>query len=87
MSRDFSDLQRKVEFLVDNPGTAERIAENAVRTFRDRYLTPAAESCYWRELVRRYGEASAFEPVLFGDRGGEKVRRGVHFESWVLGGM
>ncbi|KAL3474834.1 glycosyl transferase family 90-domain-containing protein [Aspergillus californicus] len=85
VARDFSDLERKIEFLIDHPETAERIAENAARTFRDRYLTPAAESCYWRHLVRRYADACEFEPVLEVVRGGEKVRRGVGFESWVLG--
>ncbi|KAI9367837.1 glycosyl transferase family 90-domain-containing protein [Aspergillus egyptiacus] len=85
VERDFSDLERKIEFLLDNPAAAERIAENAVRTFRDRYLTPAAESCYWRHLVRRYAEASAFEPVLFEERKGMgRVARGVSFESWAL---
>ncbi|KAL4806354.1 glycosyl transferase family 90-domain-containing protein [Aspergillus unguis] len=84
VNRDFSDLEHKLEFLLDNPEAAERIAENAVRTFRDRYLTPAAESCYWRHLVRRYGEVSAFEPVLYEKSGKEWVKRGVHFESWVL---
>ncbi|KAL4900691.1 hypothetical protein BDW74DRAFT_170657 [Aspergillus multicolor] len=84
VERDWSDLQRKVEFLLDNPGTAEKIAENAVRTFRDRYLTPAAESCYWRYLLRLYGGVSGFVPVLEGvGKGG--TGRGVRFESWVLG--
>ncbi|KAL4786267.1 glycosyl transferase family 90-domain-containing protein [Aspergillus varians] len=85
VERDFSDLERKIEFLIDNPETAERIAENAVRTFRDRYLTPAAESCYWRHLIRRYAASCEFEPVLFEtSRSGKKVARAVHFESWVL---
>ncbi|KAL5338877.1 glycosyl transferase family 90-domain-containing protein [Aspergillus crustosus] len=86
VERDFSDLETKIEFLLDNPETAERIAENAVRTFRDRYLALAAESCYWRYLVRRYGEVSGFEPVLMEKKkNGEVVGRGVAFESWVLG--
>ncbi|KAL4920806.1 DUF821 domain protein [Aspergillus aurantiobrunneus] len=85
VERDFSDLERKIEFLIDNPETAERIAQNAVRTFRDRYLTPAAESCYWRHLIRRYAASCEFEPVLFEtSRSGKRVARGVHFESWVL---
>ncbi|RDW74591.1 DUF821 domain protein [Aspergillus mulundensis] len=81
VERDWSDLERKVEFLLDNPAAAERIAENAARTFRDRYLTPAAESCYWRYLVNMYGGVSGFVPVLEGKGKG----RGVKFESWVLG--
>ncbi|KAL4816561.1 glycosyl transferase family 90-domain-containing protein [Aspergillus spinulosporus] len=84
VERDWSDLERKVEFLLDNPQTAERIAENSVKTLRDRYLTPAAESCYWRALLRKYGEVSGFAPVLKEGRKGEK-NRGSRFESWVLG--
>ncbi|KAL6231256.1 hypothetical protein BDW75DRAFT_48779 [Aspergillus navahoensis] len=85
VGRDWSDLERNVEFLLDNPQTAKRVAENSVKTFRDRYLTPAAESCYWRELVRKYGRASGFVPVWEGKRKGGKDR-GFRFESWVLGG-
>ena len=82
VQRDFSDLQRKVEYLIDNPEAAERIANNAVRTFRDRYLTPAAESCYWRQLVRAYASVSEFEPSLRGYR--KDTLRGTQFETWLL---
>ena len=88
VNHDFSDLSRKVDYLIDNPGVAERIAENAVRTFRDRYLTPAAESCYWRHLIRRYGSVLDFEPSLFvyfavlrGEAGGLTADR------WLFGGI
>ncbi|KAJ5675205.1 uncharacterized protein N7477_005139, partial [Penicillium maclennaniae] len=73
---EFKDLSRKIDYLIDNPEVAERIAENAVRTFRDRYLTPAAESCYWRQLIRQYASVSDFEPVLFStDRDGKRKAR------------
>ncbi|PKY07178.1 hypothetical protein P168DRAFT_324613 [Aspergillus campestris IBT 28561] len=87
VERDFSDLHTKLEFLIDNPEAAERIANNTVRTFRDRYLTPAAESCYWRYLVRRYASACEFEPVLYhADKDGKRQMRGTPFESWILSG-
>ncbi|KAB8068400.1 glycosyl transferase family 90-domain-containing protein [Aspergillus leporis] len=85
VERDFSDLDRKIEFLIDNPEAAERIANNAVETFRDRYLTPAAESCYWRHLIRQYASSSDFEPVLHTTQAdGKKRPRGTPFETWVL---
>jgi hypothetical protein len=85
VDQEFSDLPAKIDYLIDNPKVAEQIAENAVRTFRDRYLTPAAESCYWRHLIRQYASVSDFEPVLFStDRNGRKVARGVPFEAWLL---
>ncbi|KAJ6014254.1 hypothetical protein N7540_008845 [Penicillium herquei] len=85
VKKDFSDLSSKIDFLIDNPKVAEQVANNAVRTFRDRYLTPAAESCYWRHLVREYAAVSDFEPVLFSkDRDGKKSARGVPYETWLL---
>lgn len=89
VERDFSDLDQKMRFLLDNPGAAERIANNAVQTLRDRYLTPAAESCLWRHLIRQYASVCDFQPELFESRsvgkGKSEVKtRGVPFESWVL---
>lgn len=82
---DFSDLSRKIDYLIDNPRIAELIAQNSVRTFRDRYLSPAAESCYWRQLVRSYASVCDFEPLLSEvRRDGRKVSRGVPFETWML---
>ena len=85
VAQDFGDLSEKIDYLIDNPLVAEHIAENAVRTFRDRYLTPAAESCYWRHLITQYASACAFEPVLFTeDDQGKKSPRGLPFETWQL---
>ncbi|KAJ6186629.1 hypothetical protein N7519_007930 [Penicillium mononematosum] len=85
VDRDWSDLSRKIDYLIDNPEIAERIANNAVRTFRDRYLTPAAESCYWRQLIRQYSAACDFEPVLFSTaRDGKTQPRGVPYDTWLL---
>ncbi|KAK5788306.1 hypothetical protein VI817_009264 [Penicillium citrinum] len=82
---DYSDMSHKINYLIDNPRVAEQVAQNAVRTFRDRYLTPAAESCYWRQLVRSYASVCDFEPLLYNvDRDGKKVSRGVPFETWLL---
>ena len=85
VERDFSDLEAKMEHLIAHPDEAKRIADSGVRTFRDRYLTPAAESCYWRDLIRAYGSVCAFEPRLHNDTEG-KIFRGVPFESFVLTG-
>lgn len=88
VNRNFTDLEDKIEHLLANPAEAERIAENGVRMFRDRYLTPAAEACYWRELVRAYGAMSEFEPVLemIDEKTKTRVLRGVPFESFMLNG-
>lgn len=74
VAADFSDLPAKMEYLLRHPKIAERIADNSARIFRDRYLTPAAEACCWRQLIRLYASVSGFEPE----------RRGIAFEDWVL---
>ncbi|OAX79888.1 hypothetical protein ACJ72_05791 [Emergomyces africanus] len=82
---DFSDLESKMHYLLDNPNVAEKIAANAVLTFRDRYLTPAAEACYWRELIHAYAAMCDFQPVLYSNPNGDPTSmRGVPFESFVL---
>jgi hypothetical protein len=82
---DFSDLQGKIEYLIDHPAVAERIANNSRATFRDRYLTPAAEACFWRALIRQYASVCDFEPPLYATdaRGGTRMR-GTPFETWIL---
>ncbi|KKA20139.1 DUF821 domain protein [Rasamsonia emersonii CBS 393.64] len=85
VARDFSDLEEKIEYLLDHPFEAERIANNSVATFRDRYLTPAAEACYWRYLIRQYASVCAFEPSLYEtDFWGRQTMRAVPYESWLL---
>ncbi|EEH21524.1 hypothetical protein PABG_03740 [Paracoccidioides brasiliensis Pb03] len=85
VKRDFSDLESKIHYLLDNPDVAEKIAENSVRTFRDLYLTPAAEACYWRELIHAYASVCDFEPVLYTESGrNTNSMRGVPFESFAL---
>ncbi|KAL9078988.1 MAG: hypothetical protein Q9157_002087 [Trypethelium eluteriae] len=64
VERDFSDLSEKIETLLDDPLQVELIANNSVATFRDRYLTPAAQACYWRRLFWAWRSVS-FEPQLF----------------------
>jgi len=74
--------------LVKNNDEAQRIADNAVRTFRDRYLTPAAQACYWRKLFNAWSTVS-FEPELYRtvkDDVTGRIRRksrGTPFESFT----
>ena len=64
VERDFSDLEAVMDHLTTHPEEARRIADNSVRTFRERYLTPAAEACYWRALIRGWATVS-FEPQKY----------------------
>lgn len=87
VERDWSDLDEKMSYYLSHPEEAEHIANNARRTFRERYLTPAAEACYWRKLIQGWSKVS-FEPDFYKEKGkgkhGERGWRGVPFESYIL---
>ncbi|KAF1954587.1 hypothetical protein CC80DRAFT_526673 [Byssothecium circinans] len=82
VERDFSDLESQVQQMLNNPERAKIIAHNSAKTFRDRYLTPAAQACYWRELIRSWAEVS-FRPKPWVFVDGKKKLRGVPFETFV----
>lgn len=83
VEEDFSDLEEKVVGLLADPARAEQISLNGVHTFRDRYLTPAAQACYWRELIKGWAGVS-FAPAAWEDNGEDERRiRGVPFETFV----
>ncbi|KAK8009921.1 hypothetical protein PG990_008886 [Apiospora arundinis] len=62
VKRDWSDLAVRMRELESDPARGRRIAREVAATFRDRYLTPAAEACYWRRLVAVYASVLGFEP-------------------------
>jgi hypothetical protein len=78
--RDFSDLDETMTRLLSDTDEANRIADNNVRTFREQYLTPAAQACYWRRLIHKWASMS-FEPQRWDANG---HWRGVPFEDYVL---
>ncbi|KAJ6117908.1 Lipopolysaccharide-modifying protein [Penicillium sp. IBT 18751x] len=84
VKRDFSDLQDKITWLRTHDEDAQRIANNNVKTFRERYLTQAAEVCYWRRLVKTWAEVSDFQPEFFKMEKGKKVWRGLPVETFLL---
>ena len=78
---DWSDLEVTMKALLANTTMAKTIADNARDVLRDRYLTPAAEACYWRRLIQGYASVS-FDPKLYEADG--KTLRGVPYESFTL---
>lgn len=94
--RDYSDIAKKMKRLLDPDHEFEtrRIAHNAVRTFRQRYLTPAAEACYWRALIRGWSSVMGFEVEFWKEvEEWDKVSkmnvtkrkpRGAPFESYAI---
>ncbi|KAI1779164.1 glycosyl transferase family 90-domain-containing protein [Hypoxylon cercidicola] len=85
VAKDFGNLAETIAWLEQNPEAAERIADNSARTFRDRYISRAAEACYWRELVHGWAEVSE-KPRIWERRDGKWKRRGAPFEDVVLMG-
>ncbi|KAF2243396.1 hypothetical protein BU26DRAFT_437108 [Trematosphaeria pertusa] len=74
----FSNLESVILFLRSHPDVAKRIAQNQ----RDAvvmagYLSTAAETCYWRGLIRGWASVAKV------DNGwGEEL--GERFETWIL---
>ena len=94
--RDFSDLPKKMRSLL-NPSNilaTQRIANNARAAFRERYLTPAAEACYWRALIRAWADVQTFEVQGWKEKlvedpttGRKKLKRsmrGAPFEAYAI---
>jgi len=96
LKRDFRDLPKTMKSLLKpaNLLEAEAIANNARRTFRERYLTPAAEACYWRALIRGWASVQGFIPQVWEEHeveddwhGGKRLKkkmRGAPFESYAI---
>lgn len=83
VERNYDDLAEKMAWLEAHDEDAQRIASNSVKTFRERYLTPAAEVCYWRKLIHGWSRVS-FEPEFFEIVDGKKRWRGLPVESFFL---
>ncbi|EMR72046.1 putative duf821 domain-containing protein [Eutypa lata UCREL1] len=85
VKRDWTDLDETMTTLVRDQDKSRRIAAESVRIFRDRYLTPAAEACYWRKMFHTWKSVMAFEPQRYDTfENGTKVRRGVSWERFAF---
>ena len=89
--RNFSDLKKKIQYYLNHQDEAQLIADNAVTTFRDRYLTLAAETCYWRRLIEGWNSVAEspeiYEQVQKNVSGEVKnitMLRGIAFEEIVI---
>lgn len=61
---------------------AHHIANNSVKAFRERYLTKAAEACYWRHLFDGY--ESVWNSTITKGSDPHQAERGLRYESFVL---
>lgn len=77
---DWSDLEDVIMWLEDNPKTAEGIARRQRETFvGGGYFSPAAETCYWRALIRGWSEVVKVDESELAEIG-----EGQTFEAWAL---
>lgn len=78
---DWSDLRATVAWLERHPDVAEGIARRQRALFVDGgYFSPAAETCYWRALIRGWSRvAQTVGPAWVGEP------RGVPWELFAMG--
>ncbi|KAF2119111.1 glycosyl transferase family 90-domain-containing protein [Lophiotrema nucula] len=76
---DFSNLEATVQFLRSRPDIARHISTNQRKKLvGGGFLSPAAEACYWRTLVRGWASVAVANAEEWSDEIGER------FESWIL---
>ncbi|KAK3492476.1 uncharacterized protein B0T23DRAFT_404542 [Neurospora hispaniola] len=67
VSPDWSDLEDTIHWLEEHPKVAEGIARRQRKLFvGGGYFSPAAEACYWRELVRGWAKMARPEKGSLG---------------------
>lgn len=85
--KDWKDLPATMDTLLADNAKAKRIADNAAAKFRDLYFTPAAQTCYFRQLFQTWSEMtpepSPYEIKNNADGTTEKVWRGMTYEEYV----
>ena len=80
VAADWSDLEDTVKWLENHPKEAEGIASRQRDLFVGRgYFSPAAETCYWRALIRGWSR------VVRTDGEGWEEKEGVRWELFSMG--
>ncbi|KAK3937949.1 hypothetical protein QBC46DRAFT_318560 [Diplogelasinospora grovesii] len=81
---DWSDLEATIAWLETHPAVAEGIAKRQRELFVGRgYLSPSAETCYWRALVRGWSKVVRTETEEEGKAGHDDM--GIPWETFALG--
>ncbi|KAF2726294.1 hypothetical protein K431DRAFT_317127 [Polychaeton citri CBS 116435] len=84
VKRDFSNLQQKVQWLLEHPEHAQKVADNAATIFRQRYTTPAAVACYWRRLFHAWADVAFVpDPYESSHKADELSLRGITIEDFL----
>lgn len=79
---DWSDLEATIEWLEKHPAVAEGIAKRQRKLFvGGGYFSPAAETCYWRSLVKGWSKVVQYEEADW------KENEEMTFETFTLTGV
>lgn len=78
-ARSWDALPETMATLLADDTKARQIAETQYAFFRNRYVSPASATCYWRKAIRSYAAVQNYTVALTGTE--------TSFESWVLRGM
>ncbi|KAJ1337796.1 EGF-domain serine glucosyl/xylosyltransferase [Microdochium nivale] len=81
---DWSDLDQIMNHYLEHPEEAARIGEETKKTLRDRYMTPAAEACYIRQMIHEWAKVQNYEPQLYKQRDGKETMRGRSWERFMF---
>ncbi|KAE8219568.1 hypothetical protein CF319_g6755 [Tilletia indica] len=75
----WSRLPEVMEELLRDDAKAKQIADNQVAFFRDRYISPASATCYWRKALKTFSEVQLYDVDLTG--------REISYEDHMLNGF
>jgi hypothetical protein len=79
VNSDFANLEKLIVFLRTHPHVARRIARNQRDDLaKGEYLSLAAETCYWRALIR------GWHSVATVDEDDWRGLEGERYETWLL---
>ncbi len=78
---DWSDLEDTIRWLEEHPGVAEGIASRQRELFANRgYLSPAAEVCYWRALIKAWSKVARTDVDAWPEE-----QEGIGWEEFATG--
>ncbi|PWN26042.1 hypothetical protein BDZ90DRAFT_57048 [Jaminaea rosea] len=72
------NLPATMDWLLRNDERAKLIADNQWDFFRERYISPASATCYWRKLIKGFASVQLYDVDLSGSE--------TPYETWLLGG-
>jgi len=86
---EWTDLEETISYLRDHPDIAKGIAKRQREMVVDAsYLSPAAEICHWRALIRAWSQVAKPNELDWGTQTGDRSEheKGMRWETFNLAG-